>query len=109
MTDIVERLHNLSDDLHAHPVGELWAGLDDAADEIEALRAGMRMAIVQHEAEIGRIGIAMGAQADEIERLRAALARLVTDYEDVPDPTDDDGQAVFQQAREALATLKNGR
>jgi hypothetical protein len=38
MTDIVERLHNLSDDLNAHPVGELWAGLDEAADEIERLR-----------------------------------------------------------------------
>jgi hypothetical protein len=38
MSDIIERLRNLSDDLSAHPVGELWAGLDDAADEIERLR-----------------------------------------------------------------------
>ena len=41
MTDIVERLHNLSDDLNAHPVGDLWAGLDEAADEIERLRAAL--------------------------------------------------------------------
>ena len=35
-------------------------------------------------------------------RLRAALQRLVTDYQDVPDPTDTDGQAVFEDARRAL-------
>lgn len=39
----------------------------------------------------------------ENARLREALQQLVTDYEDVPDPTDADGQAVFQRAREALA------
>lgn len=48
--------------------------------------------------------------AQEIERLcaerdelLAALKRLVTDYEDVPDPTDSDGQAVFADARAAIA------
>jgi hypothetical protein len=74
-------------------------------DEIERLQSELdkahrllsQMLGWQRDAEIVK-----AKQAQEIERLRAALARLVTDYEDVPDPTDDDGQAVFQRAREAL-------
>ena len=36
------------------------------------------------------------------DQLIAALERLVADYQDVPDATDADGQAVFEQARAAL-------
>ena len=35
--------------------------------------------------------------------LLAALKQLVADYQDVPDPTDEDGQAVFDTARAAIA------
>lgn len=44
----------------------------------------------------------------ENKRLRDALQRLVTDYEDVPDPTDKDGQAVFADARAALQGKETG-
>jgi hypothetical protein len=37
----------------------------------------------------------------------AALKRLVADYEDVPDPTDADGQAVFNEARAAIAKAES--
>ena len=39
-------------------------------------------------------------------QLRDALARLVADYQDVPDATDVDGQAVFANARALLAKLE---
>jgi hypothetical protein len=35
--------------------------------------------------------------------LLAALKQLVADYEGVPDPTDADGQSVFDSARAAIA------
>ena len=35
--------------------------------------------------------------------LLSALKRLVADYEGVPDPTDADGQSVFDSARAAIA------
>jgi hypothetical protein len=35
--------------------------------------------------------------------LLTSLKQLVADYEDVPDPTDLDGQLVFAKAREAIA------
>ena len=37
-----------------------------------------------------------------VAKLEAALKRLVADYQDVPDPTDADGQQVFAEARAAL-------
>lgn len=39
---------------------------------------------------------------NSFDALVAALTRLVADYENVPDATDTDGQAVFEQARAAL-------
>src|SRR5215813_4232355 len=38
--------------------------------------------------------------------LVGALAQLVRDYEDVPEPTDADGQAVFDRARAALSRAR---
>lgn len=69
--------------------------------EIERLRADKDVTRSQernaaYEADIARL------QAEN-ERLRAALKQLVADYEDVPDPTDSDGQEVFARARAALA------
>jgi hypothetical protein len=65
--------------------------------------------------EIDRLRALEFATRDENERLRAlnaelvaALKRLVADYEDVPDPTDADGQAVFEQARAAIAKAEGG-
>ena len=37
-----------------------------------------------------------------VAKLESALKRLIADYEDVPDPTDADGQQVFIDARAAL-------
>ena len=72
MTDIVERLRKPSPSLN-----EAEFEKEDAADEIERLRA-------------------VNAE------LLAALCQLVADYEDTPDPTDTDGQAVFERARAAI-------
>ena len=36
-------------------------------------------------------------------KLVEALQQLVTDYEDVPDPSDADSQSVFKDARAAIA------
>lgn len=42
-------------------------------------------------------------QEEIIAALLRSLQRLVTDYQDVPDATDADGQAVFEDARKAIA------
>jgi multidrug resistance efflux pump len=80
--DIVERLRALAREYHQHR-----PHYEEAADEIERLQE-----LLWQEA----------GNRVETERLRAALQRLITDYEDVPDPTDADGQAVFEDARRAL-------
>ena len=39
MNDIVERLRDLGDANKSYPQGDLWRGLNEAADEINRLRA----------------------------------------------------------------------
>jgi hypothetical protein len=64
-------------------------------DEIEGVTREIRALRQDDGAVIAKL------QGDN-RRLRAALQRLVTDYQDVPDPTDADGQAVFEDARREL-------
>lgn len=51
-------------------------------------------------------GLIADERSKENVTLRAALKQLIADYEDVPDPTDSDAQAVFAQARAALEQEK---
>lgn len=41
----------------------------------------------------------------KLEKAASALRQLVVDYQDVPDPTDADGQAVFEDARSTLTEI----
>lgn len=67
MSDIVERLRKLAD--RERPYGSLPDTLDEAADEIDHLRAGNQKAALEYLGQIGQL-------SDENTRLRAALHRI---------------------------------
>jgi hypothetical protein len=64
----------------------------------------------EHSHEGACYGLCGEFQAGDLVReLVAALKQLVTDYEDVPNPTDADGQAVFEAARIAITKAERSR
>lgn len=46
------------------------------------------------------------AEQEKVKQLREALSMLVASYEDVPDPTDSEGQQLFNIARATLEKTK---
>ena len=72
--------------------------MDNLITALEQAEAQIRLL----DAEVERFRVERDALHAEVGRLRAALKRLIADYEDVPDPTDKDGQQVFADARSAL-------
>lgn len=105
--DIVERLRNFADKSAAHSVGELWNGLDEAADEIERLREEITFEQTSHDttmrerekleaqhhrdsSELRRLCQARDAQRDgrlaALERAAKAEARIAElEAQRVPD------------------------
>jgi septal ring factor EnvC (AmiA/AmiB activator) len=66
MTDIVERLRD--HDIMGHPLLQAERIMQEAADEIERLRAA--------EDQLAKARLKIGDQADRIDQLEAELSRL---------------------------------
>jgi chromosome segregation ATPase len=82
---------------------------DELCDEIERLQEMWLRISKRQEAEIEQLRVGNEKLKTELWHLQAVngalkvtLRRLIADYQDVPDPTDTDGQAVFEDARRAL-------